>query len=281
MSVFLHLTSIQNKNSIFRSGVKTSSIHYENVRRGVFCMPVISDFWITHQWLREIKRFSKGPIIGIYFKIPDLEPVWSGNYNSELMFSTAIESTQLLLSTENKLGFQIVLPRKVTKKEILKIKNLPQTVGWRYFPEAHSKVRCLCPACLPKGWPFANRLKENRYYSLISKFNQSQNEEEKISILGAIDDLLSYDFRIDDYEPLIRIFHSSSQKIKEQILEIFPKFQSEKLFKFVSNLLHSEKESTEVIVENLLKMKGKEAVQHLNELESDPKIQKLINDYLN
>ncbi|EMF70411.1 hypothetical protein [Leptospira interrogans] len=245
MSIFLHLTPLKNKNSILRSGIKTSSIHYENVRRGVFCMPVIPDFWITHQWLREIKRFSNGPVIGVYFKIPDLEPVWSGNYTSKLILSSVIESTQLLLSTENKLGFQIVLPRKVTKKEILKIKNLPQTIGWRYFPEAHSKPRCLCPACLPKGLAFNNKLKENRYYSLISKFNQTQNEGEKISILDSIDDLLSFGFRINDYEPLIQIFRSSSEKIKEQILKIFPRFPSDKPLKIVSNSLHSEKKKIE------------------------------------
>ncbi len=168
--------------------------------------------------------------------------VWKLHFETDTFFR--IESTQLLLSTENKLGFQIVLPRKVTKKEILKIKNLPQTIGWRYFPEAHSKPRCLCPACLPKGLAFNNKLKENKYYSLISKFNQTQNEGEKISILDSIDDLLSFGFKINDYEPLIRIFQSSSEEIKEQILKIFSRFQSDKLLKIVSNLSHSKKNKT-------------------------------------
>ncbi len=133
----------------------------------------------------------------------------------------------------------------MTKKEILKIKNLPQTV-WRYFPETILNLDVFA-LLVTKGLPFNNKLKENRYYSLISKFNQTQNEDEKISILDSIGDLLSYGFRISDYEPLIQIFRSSSEEIKEQILKIFPRFQ---LLKIVSNLPHSEKKLNGIFFQN-------------------------------
>ncbi|EMY79792.1 hypothetical protein LEP1GSC060_1422 [Leptospira weilii serovar Ranarum str. ICFT] len=280
MSIFLHLTSLKNKNPILRSGIKTSPIHYEKIPMGIFCMPVIPDFSITHQWLREIKRFSNGPIIGIYFRIPDSEPLWSGRYDSELTTSSAIESIQTLRTIEDPFGFQVILPRKVTKKEIVKIKGLPQTIGWRYFPEARTKPRCLCPACLPKGWPFQNRLRENKYYSLISQFNQTRTIEEKLSILASIDDILSFSPKINDYEPLTRFLKTDSKEIQEKVLKIFSRFKSEELSKILSGYLHSKEGLEEIAAESLLIMKREGARPYLIGLESDLKIQRLISDYL-
>nr|WP_156469931.1 HEAT repeat domain-containing protein [Leptospira alstonii] len=272
MSIFLHLTSLQNKNRIFRSGIKTSPVHYENIRRGIFCMPVIPDFSITHQWLREIKRFSNGPVIGVYFRIADSELVWSGKYNEELLSSSAVESFQTLGSIEDPFGFQVILPRKVARKEIVKIKNLPQTIGWRYSPEARKKPRCLCPACIPKGWPFGNKLKENKYYSLISKFNQAQNISDKLSILQSISDLLSFHHRIDDFEPLLRFLNTDVTEIQEQVLRILSSFKSTKLFPILSEYLHSKEELKEAAAESLLRMKGEGARPYLKKFESDSKI---------
>ena len=58
MPAFVHLTQEKEKNRIQRSGIRKSRIHLKNTDTGVFCMPVINDYFATHQWLREIKRFE-------------------------------------------------------------------------------------------------------------------------------------------------------------------------------------------------------------------------------
>jgi hypothetical protein len=90
MAIFVHLSDEKNKNSIIKNGIKIEKIHYEKITRGIFCMPVISDFYATHQWLREIKQYSSGNnIIAIYFKIPDNELVCCGKYNDKFIQITA------------------------------------------------------------------------------------------------------------------------------------------------------------------------------------------------
>jgi phage-related protein len=46
--------------------------------RGVFAVPVTRNFYVSHQWLRELKRHNAGrTVAAIYFRVPDDEQVWS------------------------------------------------------------------------------------------------------------------------------------------------------------------------------------------------------------
>jgi hypothetical protein len=60
VAVFVHFTDENKKNSIIKNGIKMGTIHYKNIKKGVFCMPVIPDFYATHQWVREIKQYNSG-----------------------------------------------------------------------------------------------------------------------------------------------------------------------------------------------------------------------------
>ncbi len=51
------------------------------VPRAVFAMPVVSDFWTTFQWLRELRRAHDERLVAVYFRIADDEPVHVGRYN--------------------------------------------------------------------------------------------------------------------------------------------------------------------------------------------------------
>jgi hypothetical protein len=161
MALFVHMTDADNKSTIIKNGVKATRIHYEDVDRGVFCMPVISDFYATHQWLREIKRFNSGhAIIAVYFKIPDDELVFCGKYVAAREKVRARKSHEIFMALEDKMGFQVIVERKIQKSELHKIKALPQIIGWRYFPQSHERKRCLCPACLRAGTYQASVVKE-------------------------------------------------------------------------------------------------------------------------
>lgn len=114
---------------------------------GVFAVPVTRNFFVSHQWLRELRRGKPGSFVGIYFRLPDEERVFAGHYFKDHAWSTAAEAVGRFLAAEDKLGWQIVIPRKILPSEIHRCRRLPQVVGWRYYPGAHGKAPCSCDYC--------------------------------------------------------------------------------------------------------------------------------------
>lgn len=129
-------------------------------------MPVIDDFLLTHQWVRELKRRGHRTAVGIYFRIADNEQVWAGEYNSPKSKLTSAKAAAQL-RTGKILGFEVIIPRSIMPTEITAIRLLP-AVGWRYFPEAKGKPpRCLCRYCNRgdiKSKKMRKRLDPDGYY---------------------------------------------------------------------------------------------------------------------
>ena len=44
-------------------------------------------------------------------------------------------------------GYEVIVPRAIHPSEILRVKALPQVVGWRYRPGAHGSPPCACICC--------------------------------------------------------------------------------------------------------------------------------------
>lgn len=165
MATFVHLTDERYVHSIQKTGLHlppTSPKYPETEvsKYGIFAMPVVENFVITHQWLRELKRRGFRTAVGIYFKIPDGELVWAGRYNQPKTQLTAAE-TVAMLRRNNILGFEVIIPRSIQATEIKIIRHLPQTIGWRYYPEAKGKqIFCGCEYC-QRGNIKSRRIREN------------------------------------------------------------------------------------------------------------------------
>ena len=116
---------------------------------GVFAVPVTRNFYVSHQWLRELKRRNEGPIAGVYFRIGDDERVWVGHYGHAHRWMTACEAAAEFSSATDAHGWEVIIPRRVDADEIHRVRRLPQVVGWRYFPEAKGRTpRCTCKFCV-------------------------------------------------------------------------------------------------------------------------------------
>jgi hypothetical protein len=72
MPLFVHLTPERNARAVLRSGLHGG--------RGVFCMPLMPDYYLTRQWLRELKRSGQRTIVAVDFRLPPDEPVLVGHY---------------------------------------------------------------------------------------------------------------------------------------------------------------------------------------------------------
>lgn len=85
--------------------------------------------------------------MGVYFRVPDAQLVWAGQYNQDKLPLTAAEATAFL-AREEPLGYEVIIPRSVLASEIQGIRAIPQTLGWRHFPESHVKgIFCGCKYC--------------------------------------------------------------------------------------------------------------------------------------
>lgn len=170
MPVFVHLASHRNLASIRRTGLALVKRRYRP--RGVHALPVTRNFQISHQWLRELRRSGGGTIVGVYFRIPDDELVEVGHYDSLHREMRAAEAVALMLAAErhdpaaaraadagsravrrghalptSPEGFEVVVRRAIAPAEILRVKALPQVVGWRHRPGAHGTRPCACLCC--------------------------------------------------------------------------------------------------------------------------------------
>ena len=147
MTTFVHIADERDAAAIRRSGLKLPRGRAATPGAGVFAMPVVADFQLTHQWVRELKRRGFNTAVGIYFRVPDETPVLAGHYNEDKRAMTAAEAAARLQQTRM-LGFETLLPRSIPARAIHAVHRLPQTVGWRYFPGAHERgIFCGCAYC--------------------------------------------------------------------------------------------------------------------------------------
>lgn len=163
MALFVHLAPENESDSIRRSGIKPRRIRngaLEGYERIVFAMPLTNDYYVSHQWLRELKRNGQRSIVGIYFRVPDEQIVMVGHYHQAHAEMSASEAVGMVFNAENAEGYEVVIPRKIDAKEIHEIKRLPQVLGWRYDPKSHGRELCGCAVCLRRGEIKSKRIRE-------------------------------------------------------------------------------------------------------------------------
>ncbi len=60
MAMFVHLTRESGLARVLRNGIARSRRGGRDFPRGVFAVPVTRNFYVSHQWLRELKRHNAG-----------------------------------------------------------------------------------------------------------------------------------------------------------------------------------------------------------------------------
>ncbi|MBL9081424.1 MAG: hypothetical protein JNK76_06435 [Planctomycetales bacterium] len=146
MAMFVHLAPAKSSAKIRRNGI--NRLRKKSVPTpGIYAMPVVRNFFVSHQWLRELKRSGAGPIAGVYFRIADDQEVWVAHYRNAHQRMTAAEAAGVIMHSEEPEGFEVIIPRAIAASEIHRIRTLRQVIGWRYFPGAHGRKPCGCPYC--------------------------------------------------------------------------------------------------------------------------------------
>lgn len=165
MPILVHLTSAKNVKHILRTGIHKNS-------NGVYCMPVGQNYYLSHQWLRELRRFQPGPLVAIYFRLPDDEMVWYGHYGPGHVYLPVGEAVSRFMQEPDAQGYEIILPRSVAPKELHKVRAISQVLGWRYSPGMRTRAWCNCPACVSRGEYNSSKKREPRQ----SRFSPGYDE---------------------------------------------------------------------------------------------------------
>lgn len=155
MPLLVHIASEKDIGSIRRAGIRPGK-----QRDGVYAMPVLKNYIVSHQWLRELKSTGVRTLCAVHFRVPDSESVLMGHYSKEQVRVSAAEAAGAIMHADDPLGMQIVIPRAVAPKEIHAIRSVPQVVGWRYYPGAHAARACGCPYCQWSGKIKSRKLRE-------------------------------------------------------------------------------------------------------------------------
>src|SRR3990170_2571204 len=95
MAELVHLTPQRGARRIARSGVAARSRNRSG-ERGVYCMPVLSSFTLTHQWVREVRRWHPGVLVAVRLRVPDDEPVTVGRYSADHQRVTAAQAAAVI-----------------------------------------------------------------------------------------------------------------------------------------------------------------------------------------
>lgn len=141
-----HLTSEKNGKRIERVGIRCRRSPSPD-GRVVFAMPVTRNYYISHQWLRELKRGGQRTLIAVHFRIPDEQAVMVGHYGKQHALVTAAQAAAMVASAQNSEGYEVLIPRRIDASEIHAIREVKQVTGWRYFPGAHGTRPWGCPYC--------------------------------------------------------------------------------------------------------------------------------------
>jgi hypothetical protein len=157
--MFVHIADARKQRSLERSGIIPAG-RKAQPGWGVYAMPVLPNYFTSHQWLRELKRRGCKTMVGVHFRIPDREAVVVGHYNKAHAAMSAARAVRVIMEAPDPRGYEVLIPRKITPAEVHAVRSVSQVVGWRYYPDAHGKYLCGCPVCVPPGSIKSRKLRE-------------------------------------------------------------------------------------------------------------------------
>lgn len=183
MPRLVHLAPMSRRRAIERAGIRSEAtvvVGADNrpakVPRAVYAMPLVPDFSVTYQWVRELRRWHGERMLAVHFVVPSGEPVLVGRYNRPHEMLPLGEAVRRVLAAP--LGNEIVLARAVRARELVGVREITQLVGWTEVPEPGGSFDCLCAACVGPGTRDLMRRVRAAYerYILAARRGKTPNE---------------------------------------------------------------------------------------------------------
>lgn len=220
MALLVHIADEKHSARIRRGGIVPGK-----VAGAVYFMPVVQNHFISHQWLRELKRGGAKVLVGVYFRLPDDTLVWSGRYNQPHRQMALSEAIGELNTIADPLGFEMFIEEKVMPDAIVRVRHLPQVIGWRYMPNAHDRRPCPCPSCLRRG--------EVGRTSIIEKYDPPTPRPAYADVVRQIQTSTN----IDDLQECLWSLQTKRRKANPEFMERLLDFENDELLEDVATTL--------------------------------------------
>jgi hypothetical protein len=158
-SMSLHLTCAKLQSRILRADIRPEVKRFRSP--GVFAMPLTPKYVVSHQWARELRKWGRGSILAVYFRVPDDEPVMVGHYSRLHAEMTAAQAVAAIMRLgAEALSSEVIIPCGIPPEAIIRTPLISSQIGWRHFPGAHGRRPCGCPACVARGQYKSRRLRK-------------------------------------------------------------------------------------------------------------------------
>ena len=90
-------------------------------RWSVLC-PVMAEFTLTYQWVRELRRWHSGVLAAVQLRLPDDEPVTVGRYGAPPREVTAAQADAAVRELEDPCGYEVFVPRAINAAEVRRVR---------------------------------------------------------------------------------------------------------------------------------------------------------------
>jgi hypothetical protein len=190
MPRLVHLAPQRLARRIDRSGLRGSPLTISvggsdtELLSAVYAMPVLPDFSVTYQWLRELRRWKNERLIAVHFSIPTTEFIYTGRYGSDKHGGSAGKMIAAIM--KQPIGAELIIPTDVPRRSISAIRNVRQDVGWVETPDTPHKFACVCGACLPSGSAKLRRRVRGAYESGIAAARAATTPTEATTALQGL-----------------------------------------------------------------------------------------------
>jgi hypothetical protein len=140
MVTFVHLTPEERVGGILQKGIACLRAQDDHPE-GIFAMPFARSFYVSHQWLGELRQRGHIQVAALHFRVPDDETVWVGHYRRSHQRMTAADAIKRFRREKRPEGFEVIIPRVIRPGEIHRIHHLARVLPWRYAPGLRQESR--------------------------------------------------------------------------------------------------------------------------------------------
>lgn len=192
-------------------------------------------------------------MVAVHFSIPSDEPVYAGRYNSDKVLGPARKMIPLIL--QKPLGAELIVARKVARRDIHAIAQIRQDVGWVENPDTPHKYDCVCVACLPSGTARLKRRIRRAYQAAIAAARTAPSLDETLRCLAAVDLPLERAAAHLPPEPLLAFAKHADARIRACALQNLRYFHSALIQQLLIDCLR-DLETSAVALESLVDVAG-------------------------
>jgi hypothetical protein len=225
------------------------------MERAVFAMPLLPDFSVTYQWLRELRRWHGERMVAAHFLLSGDEHVFVGRYNAVHARLSLRDAVRRVI--EEPLGNEIVVTRSIRRREVLGIRTLTQRVGWTEVPEPGAKFDCLCMACVPRGTPDLLRRARAAFERAVLEARNAKSSEDAIAALRRLDTPLERaDGRIPP-DKLLLFVKAQDDDVRRTVAGVLGRFRWAQVGSALTGLLlDSDERVRRAAVESIVRVAG-------------------------